>query len=101
MSSTPPAWHAEARELHKSGKTVQEIAAIYGKRIDHVRNLMNEAKYEANRKWQAKRRVRKDAAKPAAPKPAKPDTMALARLFVAGKIDRAELSRRLRGEARP
>lgn len=95
-----PVWHAEARELFKSGTSDREIALMYGKRIDTVRLILNEARYvKALGRHRAYKSSRK-ATEKAPAKPAKPNTMDIARLFASGKIDRAELSRRLRGEAR-
>ncbi|MBX9760661.1 MAG: hypothetical protein K2Y29_17915 [Beijerinckiaceae bacterium] len=97
-----PEWHAEVKELRAGGMHPVEIARTVGKSITAVRWVLDEnGEREATRERVRRGRnkvvgkVRQVAARKS---PARIDTLALARLFAAGQIDRSELSRRLRGE---
>ena len=88
-------WKAEAVRLKSAGKGPKEIARCLGVNYHTLRSYLER---QATQQCAALGRgVRRHEIR--IPRKPSVDTMALAREFVAGAIDRAELSRRLRGGA--
>ena len=94
-----PEWLQRAKNLReKEGLSYREIGRRVGAGHDTVRIWLNPG--EVDRKYaRDAERMRLSIPKPHVPRtpPKAPDHMADAILFAQGKIDRAELSRRLRG----
>jgi hypothetical protein len=104
MSRNPPEWHKAARLMRDAGRHVSLIAQKLGKSTSSVKRALDidnarekhRNRVRASRGTTNGREPRHVAAK--RPKPAKVDVMQIARDFAEGRIDRAELSRRLRGK---
>jgi hypothetical protein len=111
-------WKIEARRLRAERKTLNQIAAATHRKPSEIKLMLNEnGELDAlreRRRPQDRARYRLQASgckarratdtpsvreANAAPAKTKVDTMALARMLVAGEIDRATFSQRLRGEA--
>ena len=95
----PLDWRDEARRLHAEGWTVWMIAKHIKQPRSTVHYVVNPvAKTKARATNRAQRAAKRVAS--ALPKPPKMkiDNLALAREFAAGAFDRAEFSRRLRGQ---
>jgi hypothetical protein len=109
-------WKAEARLLRERGMKYREIAYICGKTVHQVHWVFVSPERRAKRqtsKAEQRRREQRPARKPNAHednsftsphtyrKPRRiivDNPIAVCRRFAAGEIDRAELSRQLRGE---
>jgi hypothetical protein len=118
MSRSPPSWHAECRARRAAGWTLAALAEHFGKSAWAVRLALDEAgerqrASEASQRWRSGHTRERRSANPprdsdfVAPHVARQPrrviaeemVMPAAREFAAGKIDRATLMARIRGEA--
>jgi hypothetical protein len=92
-------WHAEARSLHASGMSIDDIAAKFGKTSLYVQNVIRGITGGGDVLGAGTDASFIQRHSPRAIRESCPDTMAACRAFASGEIDRFELSRRLRGQS--